>query len=90
MSKVVNIDEFITEKEMVFVVGGKEYRVKDIPLGIDKFVDENGINGIKSAVAKMFGCSEEDLAGLGQGACLKIWEEVNKNFLPIPDSASNQ
>lgn len=89
MSKVVNIDEFLNEKEMKFVIKGKEYIVKDIPLEAEDAL-KDGVKGMRKALASMFGCGVEELEGLGQGACIKIWEEVNRNFLPVPDSEKDQ
>jgi hypothetical protein len=89
MGKLVNIDEYLSEKEMEFVVKGKKYVVKDIPLDLEEKV-KDGIKGIKEALASMFNCNLEELDGLGQGACIKIWEEVNKNFLPQANSPNDQ
>jgi hypothetical protein len=89
MGKVVNIDSYLTDKEMQFVVNGKTYTVKDIPLELEEMV-KDGIKGIKKALATMFGCDIKELEGLGQGACIKIWEEVNKNFLPQTNLQKDQ
>ncbi len=89
MKKVVNIDEYISEREMEFVINGKTYIVKDIPLDLEEKV-KDGIKGIKAALAEMFSCDLKELEGLGQGACVKICDQVNKNFLPQANSPKDQ
>ena len=88
--KVVNIDEFLSEKALEFVVNGKTYLVKDIPVETGKELSEGGIDALRKAVAKMFNCQESEIANLGQGALMKIIEEANKNFLPTFNSPENQ
>ena len=78
--KVVNIDEFLNEKALEFVVNGKTYLVKDIPVESSKELASGGIDSLRKAVARMFNCDEKELANLGQGALMKIIEEANKNY----------
>ena len=79
--KVVDIDKFLDDKKMTFVIKGKTYEVTDIPADMEK-MSQDGIDGLREGVAKMLGCPVEVVEDLGQGALVHILEEANANFLP--------
>ena len=86
--KVVNIDEFLREKQFKIVLKGKEYVVGDIPVEVSEILTNPPVD-YKKACSLILGCDEKELDGVGIGALTKIVNSCYEN-LAQNDSAKSQ
>lgn len=80
--KVVNIDDFLQERQFTISLGGKEFTVKDIDPEAMDILKEHGAT--KEVIMKLLGCEEKDLDGYGIAAYGKIIKSITENLLQEP------
>ena len=80
--KVVNIDEFLQERQFTISLNGKEFVVRDIDPEAFEMLREHGAN--KEAIKKLLGCEDQDLEGYGIAAYGKIVKSITENLLQEP------
>lgn len=81
MPKVINIDEFLKEKECEVQIGGKTFKVKDISTDVRKLM-ESPEHDSKEIVKAILGCEDKDLEGYGMVAMAAIINQVTENLFP--------
>lgn len=79
MAKVIDIDKFLSEKECEIRLGGKVFKVKDIPMSVRKLMQEDAGDS-KEIVRQILGCEEKDLEGYGMAAMAAIINQVTENL----------
>lgn len=79
MPKVINIDDFLKDKECEVHIGGKTYKVKDIPMEVRKLMQSPDSDS-KEIVKKILNCEDKDLEGYGMAAFAAIINQVTENL----------
>jgi len=87
--KVFDVQEFLSKQAVTIRVSGKDYTVTDIPVEVTEMLNENPVP-YQKAVAKLLGCEESELDGLGVVAFNKIIAVVNENLFQGVISPGNQ
>lgn len=80
--KVVNIDEFLQERQFSISLNGKEFVVKDIDPEAFEILRNEGAN--KEAIKMLLSCEDKDLDGYGIAAYGKIVKSITENLLQEP------
>ena len=86
--KTVNIDEYLKDHAVEFVLNGKKYVVKDVSPKVREMMSAEDIDE-RAIVKELLGCSDNDLEGYGIAAFVAIIREVTENLFLAP-SQQNQ
>lgn len=80
--KVVDIDQFLSERAFKIKINGKEFTVKDLDPQVMKDLREN--QDEKQAIQEILGCEKKDLDGYGLATFNHILNQVTENLLKEP------
>lgn len=86
--KTLNIDEYLNERSLDVQIGGKSFKVKDLPLEARTMMRQDDPDQ-KEIVKKILGCEDKDLEGYGVAAFAAIINQVTENLFR-PSSQSGQ
>lgn len=77
--KTFNVDEFLNERAVEIDLGGKKFKVKDVPEEATELFGKEGVKP-KEIVKVLLGCNDADLKGYGTAAFNAIINEVTENL----------
>jgi hypothetical protein len=79
--KTINIDDFLNENAVEFVINGKKFIVKDVSMEHAEALSKEDSDR-KAILTKVLGCELEDLESYGAIGIMKIIAFINENLLP--------
>jgi hypothetical protein len=79
--KTINIDDFLNENAVEFVVNGKKFIVRDVSMEHAEALSKEDCDR-KVVLSKVLGCDPTDLESYGAIGVMKIVAFINENLLP--------
>lgn len=89
MSKVFDVDKYLSDKAVTIRIKGKDFEVKDVPHEVREKFNSEEQEEQREGLQILLGCTKEDLEGYGFAATSGIISHIMENLFPKP-SQSNQ